>query len=162
MTKEKTVPKTHKAHRTPTEKPAEPKMIEGRGNYSEGIGRRKVAIARVRLVSGSGKMVVLGKAGERSVEQYFPFLRLREIVFAPLRRLKLDKAFDVSIRVRGGGSNAQAEAVSLGIARALVIANATLKDQLRAYGYLTRDARMVERKKYGLKKARKAPQWSKR
>ena len=129
--------------------------------YFEGVGRRKVAVARVRLREGSGKAMVLGKR-ERSMEEYFPAMSVRETALAPLSRLNLLKKFDLTIRVRGSGPSSQAEAVRLGIARALVKFDESLKKNLRVLGYLTRDARMVERKKYGLKKARRAPQWSKR
>jgi len=126
--------------------------------YSEGIGRRKTAIARVRLVGGRGAITVNGK----DYKEYFRSSRLEEVVCAPFEKLKLEDKFDVSAHVSGGGVKAQAEAVRHGLARALVMINPELKKRLRKLGFLTRDPRMVERKKYGLKKARRAPQWQKR
>ena len=128
------------------------------GKYVEGIGRRKTAIARARLVQGKGTITILDK----SLDVYFQLPRLQEVVKAPLLALGVLKDFDVSVHVEGGGINAQAEAVRLGIARALVTSDAENKKKLRTLGYMTRDPRMVERKKYGLKKARLSPQWSKR
>ncbi len=125
--------------------------------YIEGVGRRKTSVARVRISKGKGEITVQGKP----LAQYFQLPRLQEIVAAPFSKLQLTE-FDVTARVQGGGINAQAEAVRLGIARALVIKDEELKKKLRAFGFLTRDPRAVERKKYGLKKARRAPQWSKR
>ncbi|OGY98341.1 MAG: 30S ribosomal protein S9 [Candidatus Liptonbacteria bacterium RIFCSPHIGHO2_01_FULL_57_28] len=123
----------------------------------EGIGRRKTAVARVRLVKGEGKVFV----GDRALKDYFQVPRLRDAVMAPFTRLKIDN-FDVRAKVQGGGVNSQAEAIRLGIARALVASDASLKKQLRTLGFMTRDSRAVERKKYGLKKARRSPQWAKR
>ena len=126
--------------------------------YVEGVGRRKTAVARVRIVKGHGAILVNGK----KVEDYFGINRLRQAAVAPLKNLKLDDKFDVSAKVAGGGIMAQAEAIRHGLARALVLTNEEFKKRLRGLGYLTRDSRMVERKKYGLKKARRAPQWKKR
>ncbi len=125
--------------------------------YSEAIGRRKTAVARVRIMAGKGKVTVNGQ----EPKQYFVLPRLLAIALAPLRELKLDDV-DVSVKIGGGGISAQAEAVRHGISRAIVVRTAEWKPRLRALGYLTRDSRMVERKKYGLKKARRAPQWAKR
>ena len=127
------------------------------GRSIEGIGRRKTAVARVRLVKGEGKVFV----GDRALKDYFQVPRLRDAVMAPFTRLKIDN-FDVRAKVQGGGVNSQAEAIRLGIARALVASDASLKKQLRTLGFMTRDSRAVERKKYGLKKARRSPQWAKR
>lgn len=128
------------------------------GRYAEGVGRRKTAVARVRLTKGGGAAIV----NDRNLADYFGTQRWRAAALSPLRELKLEDQFDVRVKVRGGGPNAQAEAVRHGIARALVIGSAELRDKLHALGFLTRDPRMVERKKYGLKKARRAPQWKKR
>ena len=125
--------------------------------YIEAVGRRKTAIARVRLSAGDGKLVVNGKTGK----EYFTLPRLVAAAVAPLKNLQMD-AFDVSAKVSGGGIHAQAEAIRLGVARAIVEKNPEWKKRLRVEGYLTRDSRMVERKKYGLKKARRRPQWAKR
>ncbi len=126
--------------------------------YVEGIGRRKTAVARVRITKGEGNFFVNGKA----VKHYFPLPRLESVVAAPFAKLKLEEKFDVSAHVVGGGIKAQAEAVRLGLSRALAIKNPDLERRLHKLGFLTRDPRMVERKKYGLKKARRAPQWAKR
>ncbi len=128
------------------------------GRYHEGIGRRKTAVARARLFAGSGKITVNGM----TLAEYFQMPRFRVLAESPIGKLNFEKKFDVSVHVSGGGIKAQAEAVRHGIARALVLQNGDSKKQLRSFGYLTRDSRMVERKKYGLKKARRAPQWAKR
>jgi len=128
------------------------------GRYIEAVGRRKTSIARVRLIKGKGVIIVNGK----DLKVYFPLARLHNIVQIPLQELKLADMFDVSAKVSGGGIHAQAEAIRHGLARALIIAEPDFKKRLRVSGFLTRDSRMVERKKYGLKKARRAPQWAKR
>ncbi|OQY25636.1 MAG: 30S ribosomal protein S9 [Anaerolineaceae bacterium 4572_32.1] len=127
--------------------------------YYEGVGRRKTATARVRLFpGGDGAIVVNG----RPLEEYFT--REKDIIHltAPLEATGLAKDFEVSVLVNGGGMTGQADAVELGIARALLKANPDLRSTLRRGGFLTRDARAKERKKPGLKRARKAPQYTKR
>jgi len=126
--------------------------------YVEGVGRRKTSVARVRLTGGHGKFFVNG----RDLKQYFPLLRLEMVASAPLQKLKLTDKYDVSAHVKGGGITAQAEAVRLGLSWALAVKNPDFEKRLHKLGFLTRDPRMVERKKYGLKKARRAPQWAKR
>lgn len=121
-------------------------------------GRRKEAVARVRLTPGSGRFDVNG----RTLEEYFPSRTQRMIVTAPLRRVERDKDLDVVASITGGGSNGQAGALQHGIARALVELDESLRGVLKKEGFLRRDAREKERRKYGLKKARKAPQYSKR
>jgi small subunit ribosomal protein S9 len=148
-TKPAHVPKEHKV-------PAAPKAPTGK--YMEAVGRRKTAIARVRLFAGSGKMTVNGK----DAKQYFPLARLIADAIAPLTELKIAGEWDVSVKVSGGGIHAQAGAVRLSVARALVKKDPEWKKRLRISGFMTRDSRMVERKKYGLKKARRSPQWAKR
>lgn len=128
------------------------------GRFVEGIGRRKTSVARARLRKGSGEITVNGMV----LERYFQMPSLREVVRASLEKLGVLKQYNVTVNVSGGGIHAQAEAVRHGIARALVGETPEYKKQLRAFGFLTRDPRMVERKKYGLKKARRAPQWAKR
>lgn len=123
-----------------------------------GTGRRKTAVARVRLVPGSGRITVNGK----SVEEYFGRPVLERLVRAPLQVTKAEGSFDVIANVRGGGVTGQAGAVRHGIARALLDASDEYRIPLKRAGFLTRDPRMKERRKYGLKKARKAPQFSKR
>ena len=123
-----------------------------------GTGRRKTAVARVRLAAGSGKIVVNG----RPFENYFPADGLRTIVLQPLAATESAAKYDVRISVEGGGPNGQAGAVRHGIARALLLVDAALRPTLKAAGYLTRDPRMRERKKYGQPGARKRFQYSKR
>ena len=123
-----------------------------------GTGRRKEAVARVRLLSGNGRFELNG----RSLEEYFPTRAHRMIVTSALRLVDKDKEFDVVARIRGGGVSGQAGALRHGIARALVRMDPDLRPVLKAEGMLTRDSREKERRKYGLKKARKAPQYSKR
>ena len=127
-------------------------------NTYYGTGRRKCSIARVRLVEGNGKFVVNGK----DINEYFGTETLKVIAKQPLTSTNSLEKFDVIVKVQGGGFTGQAGAIRHGIARALVEANSELRPTLKANGYLTRDPRMKERKKYGLKKARKAPQFSKR
>jgi small subunit ribosomal protein S9 len=129
-----------------------------RARYFAAVGRRKTAVARIRVSEGNGGLSVNGKDGG----QYFRIPTLLQIAVSPLARLNLSEKFSVSAVVHGGGSHAQAEAVRLGISRALVRSSADFKKTLRGLGFMTRDSRMVERKKYGLKKARRAPQWQKR
>jgi small subunit ribosomal protein S9 len=121
-------------------------------------GRRKGAIARVRLTPGDGGFTVNG----RPVDEYFPTRVHRMLARGPLTALGHERDYDVSATIRGGGIAGQAGAVRLGIARALVDIDPEFRAQLKAEGFLTRDAREKERRKYGLKKARKAPQYSKR
>ncbi|WP_026883251.1 30S ribosomal protein S9 [Clostridium akagii] len=121
-------------------------------------GRRKKAIARVRLVPGEGKVTI----NKRDQEEYFGLETLRMIVNQPLVLTGTKDKFDVLVNVNGGGFTGQAGAIRHGISRALLKADETLRGELKKAGFLTRDSRMKERKKYGLKKARKAPQFSKR
>lgn len=121
-------------------------------------GRRKEAVARVRLVPGTGNFQLNGRA----LEEYFPARTHRMIVASPLRAVGREKDFDVVARIEGGGVAGQAGAVRLGIARALIEIDPELRPVLKKEGFLTRDSREKERRKYGLKKARKAPQYSKR
>jgi small subunit ribosomal protein S9 len=121
-------------------------------------GRRKEAIARVRLVPGAGKWTING----RSLEDYFPNNVHQQVVNDPLKTLDVADHYDVLVRVSGGGVSGQAGAVRLGVARALLQTDDEARPPLKKAGFLTRDARATERKKYGLKKARKAPQYSKR
>ena len=127
--------------------------------YYQGTGRRKTAVARVRLFPGNGEMVVNG----RTAQEYFGGRELLQYtIISPLRLTNLEGAYNVLIKVRGGGDSGQAQAVRHGIARALLDADETLRPALKKAGYLTRDPRMKERKKAGLKRARKAPTYTKR
>lgn len=122
------------------------------------LGRRKEAVAQVRVMPGTGKIVINGRA----VGDYFTVPELLHIVSSAQKAVGQDATIDVSVLVKGGGIRGQAEAVRLGIARALITMNEAYRPTLRKMGYLTRDARVKERKKYGLKSARRAPQFSKR
>ncbi|MEK7669607.1 MAG: 30S ribosomal protein S9 [Bacteroidota bacterium] len=122
------------------------------------VGRRKNAVARVKLKEGSGKITI----NERDLENYFPVDTLRSEVLKPFKATETLGRYDAKIRVNGGGSTGQAGAIKLGIARSLVAIDEDLRSNLRKAGLLTRDPRMVERKKYGQKKARKRFQFSKR
>ncbi len=123
-----------------------------------GTGRRKSAVARVRLVPGEGNIII----NKRTFEDFFPNRTSRLIVLQPLELTDMASRFDVICNVHGGGVTGQAGAIQLGIARALTKVDPESRPQLRKAGFLTRDQRMTERKKYGLHKARKAPQYSKR
>lgn len=122
------------------------------------LGRRKTAVARVYLKPGNGEITV----NKRNVKEYFPTPSLQASVVKPFTVLEVLGQYDVTVNVAGGGITGQAEAISLGISRALVKLNSESKPALRAEGLMTRDARMVERKKFGQKKARKKFQFSKR
>ena len=126
--------------------------------YYWGTGRRKTSVARVRIRHGNGVILI----NRRDVDEYFTGERDKNAVRAPLKAARVLTRYDVFANVKGGGISGQAGAVVLGIARALKIADHGLEPILCAGGYLTRDAREVERKKYGKKKARKSPQYSKR
>lgn len=123
-----------------------------------GTGRRKTSIARVRLLPGKGNI----KVNNQSLEDYFGKKTLEALVQGPLRVAKCEGRFDVLAKVEGGGYTGQAGAIRLGIARALLEADPQTRPLLKRAGFLTRDPRMKERKKYGLKGARRAPQYSKR
>lgn len=122
------------------------------------VGRRKKAIARVRLVAGEGKIVING----RDIDNYFGLETLKMTVRQPLELVKLGAPMDVIVKVTGGGLTGQAGAIRHGISRALCKADPDLRSEIKKAGFLTRDSRMKERKKYGLKAARRAPQFSKR
>ena len=124
----------------------------------QATGRRKSSVARVRLYEGTGKFVLNG----RSLEDFFPQLVLRLRVLEPLKAADLEGQYDVHARLEGGGYTGQTDALRLGIARALVGIDPELRIPLKRLGLLRRDARRVERKKYGLRKARRAPQFTKR
>lgn len=128
-------------------------------SYFEATGRRKTAVARVRLFTQGEKMILVN---DKQYQQYFSAMELQSIILAPLELMNCLDKFRVQTIIRGGGLHAQAEALRHGIARALTLFNPTFKKRLKKAGYLTRDSRMRERKKFGLKRARRAPQWSKR
>ena len=132
-------------------------MYESRP-YFAGTGRRKTSVARVRLYNGTGNVTVNG----RDIDDYFGLDTLKYIIRQPLELTNLTGKFDVVVNVNGGGLSGQAGAVRHGIARALLLYDENLRAELKKAGFLTRDPRMKERKKYGLKAARRAPQFSKR
>jgi small subunit ribosomal protein S9 len=124
-----------------------------------GIGRRKQAIARVFLVPGEGNLIINKKSGDQYLQYNDSYLNA---VWSPLETLNLQKQFDIIAIVNGGGLTGQAEAIQLGVARRLIEMDQENRSILKPFGFLTRDSRIKERKKYGLRKARKAPQYSKR
>jgi small subunit ribosomal protein S9 len=144
---------------TPAESPA-PKRSESFvfERPVQTVGRRKEAVVRVRLVPGTGKFDLNG----RSLEDYFPNKVHQQLIKAPLVTVERTESFDIFALLHGGGPSGQAGALRLGIARALILASPEDRPALKRAGFLTRDPRATERKKYGLKKARKAPQYSKR
>ncbi|KKU55422.1 MAG: 30S ribosomal protein S9 [Candidatus Moranbacteria bacterium GW2011_GWE2_47_10] len=140
----------------------EKKALKMEGKYFHGVGRRKTSVAQVRLYSNDkatdAELIINGK----EMKDYFPTLAQQNVMTAPLKEIGMHGKFTMTALVKGGGMTGQVEAVQLGIARALVEFDEALKKSLRDGGFLTRDARKVERKKPGLKKARRAPQWAKR
>ncbi len=123
-----------------------------------GTGRRKKSVARVRLVPGTGNIII----NDRTIDDYFGLETLKVICKQPLELTETTGKFDVLVNVKGGGFTGQAGAIRHGVARALLQVDEAFRSQLKKAGFLTRDPRMKERKKYGLKKARRAPQFSKR
>ena len=134
-------------------------MSDTTNKYIETVGRRKTSIARVRLTPSAKSAFTVN---DKSIEDYFKVAEQRYIVTAAITESKLDQKFTVTVMVKGGGVNSQAEAIRHAIARALITYDLTLRKDLKKAGYLKRDPRAKERRKFGLKKARKAPQWSKR
>ncbi|MDR3559454.1 MAG: 30S ribosomal protein S9 [Candidatus Pacebacteria bacterium] len=146
---------------TKKEEATEKKETAEKGKYFYAVGRRKTAVAKIKLYESKGSQNTI-VINERALEKYFPLDRLSEVAKSPLALAGEGSKFEAVIRVLGGGVNAQAEAIRLGISRALVVFDETLKKSLKDKKFLTRDSREVERKKAGLKKARKSPQWAKR
>lgn len=137
------------------EQPAEQKKL----TFLYGLGRRKGAIARVKVYkNGTGQVSI----NNRDIVQYFPAFDLQNIVLAPLKNVGQLNKLDIQAKVQGGGFHGQAESIRLGVSRALLGLNPLFRKNLRKAGFLTRDPREKERKKYGLKRARRAPQWQKR
>jgi len=150
--------RTKKVHATQVAKPA---THIKKGKYVEAVGRRKTAIARVRIFKADGAEAGQITVNDKPLEKYFTLGNHQRTAKSPFERMGLG-ALKTSIKVSGGGISAQAEAVRHGVSRALVKMDGEFRKKLKQFGFLTRDPRMVERKKYGLKKARRAPQWSKR
>lgn len=157
----KAKPKIEKKPKKPpkvkVEKKPVPKIKPER--YLEAIGRRKTSMARVRLFTRGEKDFLVNK---KPCNVYFPTLELQQICRAALEKMKCLDKFGIQVLVKGGGYHSQAEAVRQGTARALVLFNPDFRKRLKKAGFLTRDSRMRERKKFGLKRARRAPQWAKR
>lgn len=127
--------------------------------YYQTIGRRKTAIAQVRVFpGGSGKVTI----NDKDLKEYFPQVAMQDAVLAPLKQTGKQESVDITVRAVGGGLTGQSDAIKMGIARGLVKMDETLKETVKAHGFLTRDARKKERKKFGLHGARRAPQWRKR
>ena len=154
---EDTTPKTKKVTAKKVEK--EPKENSDKPKkYFEAVGRRKTAIARARLFKGEGEITV----NNQSLKNYFRSSRYEKVVKSPLLILNITESFSATVKVQGGGIAAQAESIRHAFSRALLKLNPNYRKRLRKNEFLTRDSRMVERKKYGLRKARRAPQWAKR
>ncbi|OHA26635.1 MAG: 30S ribosomal protein S9 [Candidatus Taylorbacteria bacterium RIFCSPHIGHO2_02_FULL_44_36] len=134
------------------------KILAG-GRYLEAVGRRKTSIARVRLFANKTTTI---SVNEKPLAKYFPTKELQDIAIESLKELKISEHFAISVKVKGGGSHSQAEAIRHGLARTLVAYDVDSRKILKPAGFLKRDPRAKERRKFGLKKARKAPQWSKR
>ncbi len=156
--KEVKKPKSVKKKEEPKKKKTE-ELEEKKPKYFEAVGRRKTSTARVRLFTQGGKDILVNN---KSHKDYFAMPSLQKVLEAPLEKLNCLDKFKISVKVRGGGLHGQAEACRHGISRALVLLNPYFKKRLKKAGFLTRDPRMRERKKPGLKRARRAPQWSKR
>jgi len=157
----KTAPKTTKKTTTRVKRVAKTESKVEKPipvHYFEAKGGRKTAVARVRLYTKKSGITI----NDKDYKEYFSDVGLQREVTKPLDAMNVQDKLGVSVKVRGGGIYGQAEAVRHGISRALLLFNPTFRKRLRRLGFLTRDSRMVERKKYGLKKARRAPQWKKR
>jgi small subunit ribosomal protein S9 len=153
--------KTKKAKKTVKSKKVTKakKVAKKLPSYFAAVGRRKTAVARVRLLTQGEKEILVN---DKPLQKYFPVLQLQQIAESALRKMNCFDKFRVLVKVKGGGLNAQAEAVRQGTARALVLFDSDFRKGLKKLGFLTRDSRMRERKKFGLKRARRAPQWQKR
>lgn len=139
-------------------KPKGAPASEKQERYFEAVGRRKTAVARIRLYTKKNGIII----NDKDSVQYFPLLSQQKILFAPLEKMKIGDKLGVVVKVKGGGLTAQVEAIRHGLTRALMKFNPDYKKRLKRAGYLTRDARAVERKKYGKHKARRGHQWRKR
>jgi len=173
MTKTKIKPKTikpkakkvTKAKKMVSKKPVKKTVAKKKKRYFEAVGRRKTSVARVRLFATSPLQSVAEDnliINDKPHKDFFLTPELQQVVEAPLRRLKSLNRFGVTVRVKGGGIRGQAEAIRHGLSRTLILFDPNFRKKLKKAGYLTRDPRKKERKKYGLKKARRAPQWRKR
>lgn len=127
--------------------------------YFRAVGRRKTSVAVVKIFTQGGKELLINN---KPYKEYFPTLELQQIMLSPLEKMNCIDKFKIAVNLKGGGMHSQAEALRHGLSRALILFNQTFRKRLKKAGYLTRDPRMRERKKFGLKRARRAPQWSKR
>ncbi len=153
-------PEAKKPKKSVSKKKVEKKEIKaGSGKYFEAVGRRKTAVARVRIFTRGEKVILVNN---KPFDVYFPMRKLQEVVKSPLVKMDCLGKFRITVILKGGGFNGQAEALRHGITRALVKYKSDFRQDLKKAGYLTRDPRMRERKKFGLKRARRAPQWQKR
>lgn len=152
--KKTTIAKTKKTRKVSTVK----KIIK-QDRYFEAVGKRKTSVARVRIFTEGNKEIIVN---DKPFDKYFASLELQQILLSSLEKMKSLDLFRILVKVKGGGIHSQAEAVRHGIARALVMFNPEFRKKLRRAGHITRDPRTRERKKFGLKRARRAPQWSKR
>ena len=160
--KEPKVVKAVKAPKVKEEVVKEKKKNSFEGEYFYAVGKRKTAVAQIRIYP-TKKTKIIKIVNEKEMEKYFPLKRLQDTILSPFLICGKENQFDFSVKVNGGGFNAQADAIRLGISRALLVCDEEgFRKTLRAAGFLTRDARKVERKKPGKKKARKSPQWAKR
>lgn len=151
--------KPKKATKAKKDTPAKTAAKKVKRTYLYACGRRKCAVARVRYYKkGEGEIII----NDKEMKEHLPSKEMQMIVVAPLEALKHEGKWKITIKVTGGGKRSQVDAIRLGVARVLVVLDAENKKELKAYKYLTRDPRVKERKKYGLKGARRAPQWSKR
>ncbi|MBI3046512.1 MAG: 30S ribosomal protein S9 [Candidatus Harrisonbacteria bacterium] len=155
----KSTPKIKLEAEVKSKKPAKEEKPAVPARYFESLGSRKNAVARVRLYTKQPGVLHIN---DKDFREYFRESRLQKEILKPLETMNVMEKLGASVKVRGGGLTGQAEAVRHGLARALVLFNPDFRKRLRRAGFLTRDDRMVERKKYGLKKARRAPQWAKR
>jgi len=146
------------AEEATAEKMEEAKPVE---KYFSAVGKRKTSVAQIRIYESKKSESEITVNG-REFSNYFPITRLQALIMSPLAAAGQGNVFNISVKVAGGGVNSQAEAIRLGISRVLVKMDETLRKSLKDRGFLTRDSRIVERKKPGLKKARRAPQWAKR
>jgi len=135
------------------------KKTKNEDKYVEAVGRRKTSVARVRFFAGGEGGITIN---DKKLSEYFPTEEMIRIAESPVKKTKMAGKFKITVRLSGGGIHSQSEAVRHGISRALLEFNPELRKDLKEEGFLTRDSRMKERRKFGLKKARKAPQWSKR
>lgn len=153
-------PKIDKKEKIKSQKNEEKETNDfNKNKYLYTVGRRKEAISQIKLfTSGKGEI----KINNKNYQDYFPYFEFQQLILAPLKQVGQEDKVDISIKVKGGGKRGQAESIRLALARALINLNPNFRKSLKRLGYLSRDSRIKERKKPGLKRARRAPQWQKR